>query len=512
MQAVLPPRPSATLRSTNLRTRHLARRLDHDVAGHADQRFDVVAHLCALLSGELLAARRVGSRLHFHRQGIERSLAREYQLVVRGETGKIDEDGLDLRGIDVDAADDQHVVVTSGHAHEPHVGAAACARLVVEPGDVPRAIAHERQRVLRQRGDHQLAGLADRHRLERVRIDDLEQEMILPAVQARLLDVTFAGDARAHHFRKAVNVHRRDAELILERAAHRFAPRLGPEYADAQRQLPQIDAHCAGDLGDVERIRRGRAQHIGREVAQQHHLPLGAAPGNRHHGASQPLGAVMGAEPAGEQPVAVGVVHDVSRHHAGARERTRHQLAPAVEVAAGVADDGRLAGGAGGGVQTQQLPAGHGEHAEWIGVAQVGLRRERKPRDVGERDEVGRLDAGLVELAPILRDVGVGALERLSHPARLQCGNGSARHGFRARIEQEDLRPAGRRLRAHRDLRSIWIEPWFARRREAQRHRTPIREETFIASPTRVSPRVRRRRSRGPEGARARSPGCRRPA
>ena len=57
----------------------------------------------------------------------------------------------------------------------------------------------------------------------------------------------------------------------------------------------------------------------------------------------------------------------------------------------GVADDGGLAGGAARRVQADDLLARHGEQAEGIGVAQVGLLAEREPGKVLEPD-AGRRD------------------------------------------------------------------------------------------------------------------------
>ncbi len=128
--------------------------------------------------------------------GVERALARQHDLIVRREVGQIDQHRLDLRGIDIDAADDEHVVVAPGYAHDAHMSAAAGARLVAEPRDVARAIADHRQRLLGERRDDELATLLDRNRRERRGIDHLEQEMILPAVQAGLHHPALAGDAR----------------------------------------------------------------------------------------------------------------------------------------------------------------------------------------------------------------------------------------------------------------------------------------------------------------------------
>ena len=179
--------------------------------------------------------------------------------------------------------------------------------------------------------------------------------------------------------------------------AHGLGPGLGAEAAVAQRELAQIDAHAGRDLGDVERVGRRRAEDARAEILHQRHLPLGGAARDRNGGEAEPLGAVVEAEPAGEQPVAIGIVEDVAGPGAHAGERARHQVRPEIEIGLGVADHGRLAGRARGGMQPQQVLARHGEQAERISVAQVGLDRERQARDVGERLDLLGLHAGGIE-------------------------------------------------------------------------------------------------------------------
>ena len=259
--------------------------------------------------------------------------------------------------------------------------------------------------------------------------------------------------------------------LRLDVAAHGVGPRLGAEDAGVQRQLADVDAHAVGDLGDVERVGRRGAQDVGAEVLQQRDLPLGAAAGQRHHGAAEPLGAVVRAETAGEQAVAVGVVHDLAGPRAHAGEAARHQVGPQIEVAFGVADDGRLAGGARRGVQAQQLIARHGEHAEGILVAQVGLHREGKAREIGQRLEVGRLDARRVELLLVVRHLGIGALERGLEPGKLQRLQFGARHGLGRGLEHEAGRICDRVLRTHDlSLPVEFLELWRAAARLASRN------------------------------------------
>ncbi len=80
-------------------------------------------------------------------------------------------------------------------------------------------------------------------------------------------------------------------------------------------------------------------------------------------------------------------------------------IGPDVDVALGVGDDGRLAGRAGGGVDARDPVVRHGDHAERIGVAQIGLGGEGELRQILERAAVLGVDARGVEL-------GAGSGER----------------------------------------------------------------------------------------------------
>ena len=102
------------------------------------------------------------------------------------------------------------------------------------------------------------------------------------------------------------------------------------------------------------------------------------------------LRAVMRAQPAGEQAVAVGVLNDVARVQAARREAAHHHVCPHANVLLGVGDDDGFAGGAGRGVQAHDVPHRAGKQPERIGVAQIRLHRERQPGDVVQRPHVGR--------------------------------------------------------------------------------------------------------------------------
>ena len=78
----------------------------------------------------------------------------------------------------------------------------------------------------------------------------------------------------------------------------------------------RIDALMAEFVEDGEHIARRRQQHLRLEIGDQPHLALGHARGDRHDGHAEPLGAVMCAEPAGKEAVAIG---NMTRMPAGNR-------------------------------------------------------------------------------------------------------------------------------------------------------------------------------------------------
>ena len=254
--------------------------------------------------------------------------------------------------------------------------------------------------------------------------------MILPDMQPVFGFDAFIGDAGAHHFRQSVDVDRVDAERLLDFRAHGIGPGLGAENADFQRGLARVETLGAEFIQDRQHVGRRHHDDLGLEIGDQLHLPFGHAAGHRDHRAAERLRAVMRAEPAGEQSIAIGDMHLHAGASAGSADRARHQARPGVDVFFGIADDGRLAGCARGRVDARDLVLRHGEHAERIIVAQVVLGRERKLREVFEPLEIGRLDAGGIEFLLVRRHIVIDMLQRPFQPLRLQRRDLVARGGF----------------------------------------------------------------------------------
>ncbi len=183
----------------------------------------------------------------------------------------------------------------------------------VDGRDVGRAVADQRQRLLGQRRDDELAGLA-RRTGSPCRGRRLDEEVVLVEVQpaARL---ALGRHARADDLRQPVEVARAQPEPALELRAHRLRPRLGAEQPELERQLARARSPSASQrLGD--RAARRTASRTAPAPAGRAGASAGGAVwprGDREDRRAEALGAVVEAEAAGEEPVAVGVVDEHAR-------------------------------------------------------------------------------------------------------------------------------------------------------------------------------------------------------
>ena len=349
--------------------------------------------------------------------------------------------GLDLRREDVDAADDEHVVAAAADALHAADRASARARLGDEGGQVVRPVADHRHRALAQRGEHQFALGAVGQQLAGLRVHDLRVEVVLENVQPGLVRA-LDGHTRADDLREAVDVVRLDAAVRLDVPAHRLGPGLRAENARAQRQLLDVHAQFAGPLDQVDEV-AGRAADGGDvEVLHDHDLPVGVAAGDRDDRRAERLRAVMRAEAAGEQAVAVRVLDDVAGMQPAGGETAHHHARPDVHVLLRVGDDDRLARRPARSVQADHFLHRTGEQAERVRVAQVRLLHERQPRDIPERLQVVRLDPALVHPLAVEGDAVMGAPHAALEPAQLQV----AQLGRREIIQRAGrVKPRGRR-------------------------------------------------------------------
>ena len=192
--------------------------------------------------------------------------------------------------------------------------------------------------------------------------------------------------------------------------------------ADGEPERRRVDAGLVAGVGDDERVGRRAHQDLRGEVAEELYLLLRVAPRHRDDGASETLGAVVRPEPAGEEAVAVGDVDEVAGTSAGGADRARDERRPGVDVARGVAHDGRFPGGPGRRVHARQPLAWHREEAERVGLPKVVLHREGEAGEVGEVAQVVRVRADGLALSAVRGDVRVGVAHRPAEALELECG------------------------------------------------------------------------------------------
>ena len=375
------------------------RRLRGNGSGVEDGDADPQARGLSQPAPELGAqARRVDRavrRLALHGELIHRPAPLENQLVVRRCALDPEQHVLDCRRMDVDTADDQHVVATAAHAGHADSCTSACASLAHDGPDVAGPVADQRHRLLRQRREHELTLGPRRERGSVVGIDHLDEEVVLLHVQPGL-HPAFRGHSRPAHLRESVEVDRAYPEHALDLTAHLLGPRFAAEQRQLERELGDVAAGVQHRLRDHERIRRRGDKHLCLEVAQQRRLARREAARHRHDRGTEPLASLMEAETTREQAVTVGVVDQHPRSYAGHRHAPRHQLRPVLEVGARVADDGGAAVGPARRVHTYKLLAGDREQSKRVVLAQVGLDDERDARELVQRADVaGGGDPGL---------------------------------------------------------------------------------------------------------------------
>ena len=150
---------------------------------------------------------------------------------MRRQVFKLEDLLFQLRGEDVNPADNQHIVAASADAihaaHGPR-GSRQQAR------QIAGTIADHRQRLFGQRGKQQFTMLAIFQRRTVVRVDDFREEVVFPDSRAVNGFQTLHRYARSHDFRQTVNIQGGDPQPALDFRAHRQRPRLSAKDADPQ--------------------------------------------------------------------------------------------------------------------------------------------------------------------------------------------------------------------------------------------------------------------------------------
>ena len=394
--------------------------------------------LVQLFHGAHGVAHHVAGNFHLDLERVHVVLGVEHNLVVRQCLLCAEEGRLDLAREHVHAAHDNHVVATAANAADAADGTAALALGLLDGGNVAGAVADDGHRALAQGREHEFAFFAVRQRFKRFGVDDFGVEVVFEDVDA-VAALAFAAHARAHDFGKAVDVVRLDAGLFFDVVAHAVAPRFCTEDATLHLEVTNVDAHLFGNIDNTYKVTRGSAHCGNAEVLHEHHLAFGIAAADGDDGCTEGFETAVDAETAGEQAVAVEVLHDVGAAEAASEESALHDLGPHVHVFLGVANNDGLAGGARTGVQAHDFAQVYGEQAIRVGVAQVLLHGEGELRNVFESLDVFGLEALLVHAFTEERNFLVGKFYGGAHTLQLQVTQFFFGHEVQCHFGQDSI-------------------------------------------------------------------------
>ena len=371
--------------------------------------------------------------LHLHLQRVEVVDAVHDEHITRCELGHRQHDALHLRGEHVDTADDEHIIRAPLDAPHAHTRAAAVAGARQQRAEVARAVAQHGHALLRERREHQLARLSGGQRFQRGGIDDLGIEMVLTDVRA-VLHLAFVADARPHDLREAVDVVALQPQSLFYLPAHVLRPGLSAEGPHAQLDILLADAQLVHRLGQVEGVGWRACQPRDAEVADELQVLLRVARAGGDDRGAEVLHAIVCAQAAREQAVAVGHGEDVVARDAVGCQAARHALAPHADILARVAHDGGVTRGAAAGVHADDLALRRCLQAEGVVIAQVLFGGEGQLLDVLDGLYVIGADVQLLQLVAVEGHIMIHILHDLVETFALERAHLVAAHAFLVRV------------------------------------------------------------------------------
>ena len=134
--------------------------------------------------------------LHIHSELIQMPFFTNHQLVLGFDFFDVKQEGFHLGRKDVDTADDQHIVCSSGQLIHFQKRSATGAFFSSQPRDIIGTITDHRDPLFGDRRNHQFTLFSISKGLTTDRIDNLRDKMILPDMQATLGLNAFDADSR----------------------------------------------------------------------------------------------------------------------------------------------------------------------------------------------------------------------------------------------------------------------------------------------------------------------------
>ncbi len=145
--------------------------------------------------------------------------------------------GFDLRGKDVDAADDQHIIRPALKAGDTGGSPATGTGFVSDGGQVFGSVAQQRNAFFGQCSQNQLADFTVRQNFQCVRINNLSIKVVVHDMAALVL-IAVLSHPRSHNLTQTVDVKKLNTQPIFYLLAQLDSPRLAA--ANGHPQLEQV--------------------------------------------------------------------------------------------------------------------------------------------------------------------------------------------------------------------------------------------------------------------------------
>ena len=357
----------------------------------------------------------------------------EIDHVVRLNLTVRKENSLDLGREYVNAADDHHVVGTSGYLLDLRCGTSALTLAVVKACQVVCVITQERNAFLTDGGEYEFTEFSVRKRLACFRINDLRDEVVSFDVDQVGL-VAGASYTRSADLCKTIDIESTQTELFFDLISHLDRPCLSSEDTAAEVQFTLIDAGSLELVGNVQRVCRRAHQDFRLPLTKDRDLSCGVTTGNRKRYASHVCACIMWAKAACEETVTVSDVNEVTLLYAGSCHRAAENGVPELNVIRCITDDLHLSGRTGRSVYTNELLSRYRQCSERIVVSEIEFISEREFREIRDALDVARLNTLFFHTLSVVWNVFPHAVHALDQAFALHLCALVIRHALGFRI------------------------------------------------------------------------------
>ena len=357
----------------------------------------------------------------------------EIDHVVRLDLTVRKKNSFDLRREYVYAADDHHVIGTSGYLLDLRGGTSAFALTVVKACQVVSVIAQKRYAFLGDGREYEFTEFSVRKRLACLRIHDLRNEVVCFDVDQVGL-VAGTSYTRSADLRKTIDIKCTKTEFFFDLISHLDRPCLCAEDTAAQVQLTLVDACCFELVGNMKRICRRAHQDFRLPLTEDRDLSCRVTTGYRDRCRTEFCTSKVRTKTSGEETVTIRNVYEVALLYTGSCHRTAENGVPKFDVICCITYDLHLSGRTGRCMYTDQFRSRNRQCSERIVISEIEFISEREFRKIRDALDVAGLYTLFFHALSVVRYMFPHAVDALDQALTLHLCALVVRHALGFRI------------------------------------------------------------------------------